>query len=445
MKSGTAITHAANAASTGELACVVRGDRLVPRVVVSHPGRQHAQQVVLAAQQAGMLQRFVTSYYWGNHDPIARLSRRLSAKRTIEVRYLRRRWNPEIDRSFVTTFPSYHLVARLATPMIQAVTRGHAPDINHWADVLFDHWASDWLRSQPMPTIVHGFEGSALLVLRRARERGAKAVLDVPSAHEYLISERNRARKQHGLGRQRHPSLRVAEERRQADLLLAPSEYVAQCLIEHDVAANRIALVPYGVDVERFSPSKRPVNDCRFRVLFVGQVSVSKGIPDLLQAWKRLSIADAELLIAGGIDSDVRKFLHRAPTNVRCLGNLPFPTVHALYQSSDVFVLPSLAEGSALVTYEAMAVGLPVIVTRNTGSIARDGIDGYVIPIRDPDAIAESLDHLYHHPNLRVQMGAAGRQRIIEKYTWKHYRRRLAAAYAALASGQSVQDAVDRI
>jgi glycosyltransferase involved in cell wall biosynthesis len=166
----------------------------------------------------------------------------------------------------------------------------------------------------------------------------------------------------------------------------------------------------------------------------------------LLEAWKRLQLIDAELVIAGGIDAEIdRQFRREVPANVRWLHHVPSAAVHRLYQSSDVFVLPSLSEGSALVIYEAMASGLPVIVTPNSGSVARDGVDGYVVPSRNVSAIAERLEWLHGHPDLRIQMGAAARHLILEKYTWQHYRRRLAAAYAALAAGQPVQDAVDGI
>src|SRR5438876_9436740 len=95
----------------------VGGDPPPTRVIVLHPGRQHAQEVVLAAQHAAILQRFVTSYYWGDNDPVAGFVRRLTGSRSLEVRYLRRRWNPEIHSSLVTSFPHYHLAARLASPI----------------------------------------------------------------------------------------------------------------------------------------------------------------------------------------------------------------------------------------------------------------------------------------------------------------------------------------
>jgi glycosyltransferase involved in cell wall biosynthesis len=118
--------------------------------------------------------------------------------------------------------------------------------------------------------------------------------------------------------------------------------------------------------------------------------------------------------------------------------------VDQLYLSADVFALPSLSEGSALVVYEAMAAGLPVVVTPNCGAVARDGLDGYVVPIRDPEAIGERLLFLFNHPEVRSQQGASARQWILERYTWQHYRRRVVAAYYALMHDRPIQEAVDR-
>jgi glycosyltransferase involved in cell wall biosynthesis len=415
------------------------------QVIIQHPGKQHVYQTVLAAQDAGMLQQFLTTFFWGKRDIVERVAHRISGTRSFEVRYLRRRWHSEIDAGLVTTFPYWHVVAKPAATAVGVVARGHGPDLSHWADVLFDRWASRWLRRQATPTIVHCFEGAALHSLRTSRSLGCQTVLDVPSAHEYLIQQYN-IEGTHGRKLlPRRSWLRIAAERREADILLAPSPHVAQCLIENGIARDRIAVLPYGVDVDRFSGrEKEHVPDQLFRVLYVGRASLGKGLRYLLQAWKSLNLPDAELTIAGGIDPSVRRLAHGSPPSVRWLGNVPFSSVHRLYKSSDAFVFPSLAEGSALVTYEAMASELPLVVTASAGSIVRDGIDGYVVPIRDPAAIAEKLEFLARHPTVRADLGRAARRRIIEGYSWQHYRRRLAAAYAALSAGKAVQPAIDQ-
>jgi glycosyltransferase involved in cell wall biosynthesis len=104
-----------------------------------------------------------------------------------------------------------------------------------------------------------------------------------------------------------------------------------------------------------------------------------------------------------------------------------------VYRSADVFAFPSLAEGSALVTYEALASGLPVVTTANAGSVVRDGIEGFIIGAGDAGALAQRLDELHRDPCLREAMGRAARERAAA-YTWERYGRAFAQALAALAT-----------
>jgi glycosyltransferase involved in cell wall biosynthesis len=415
-------------------------ESLIPRVVVVHPGRQHVYETVMAAQDAGMLERFVTGFY--RKDFV--VARPLQALFPRVERTLRRRWHPEIDSGRVTILPAFHLISRIATPLARSMAHSPMSSLDRWAEVNFDRFVAHWLQRHQQATILHAFEGVAYHVFRVARKLGIFTVLDVPSAYESYLKEVNQERRRHGLTITHFPSHHMAVERSRADVLLAPSEYVERCLLEQGVPSNRIALIRYGADPERFSPPTKTSNRT-FRALFVGRVDFRKGAEYLLSAWKKAALTDSELVIAGGIGEESRGLLRDLPKNVRLINNVPFPAIRELYQASDVFILPSLAEGSALVVYEAMAAGLPVIVTPNCGAVARDGVDGYLVEARDSDAIADRLLHLAARPELRAQMGASGRRLIVEKYTWRHYRRRLAAAYQAIADGRPVQQAVDTV
>jgi glycosyltransferase involved in cell wall biosynthesis len=98
--------------------------------------------------------------------------------------------------------------------------------------------------------------------------------------------------------------------------------------------------------------------------------------------------------------------------------------MHRIFESADAFVFPSLHEGSALATYEALASGLPVITTENAGSVVRDGVEGFVVPIRDVAALKEKILTLYQDAELRREMGVRARERA-EQFTWEEYRARL--------------------
>ena len=385
-------------------------------VLVSHPVHQHAYETAVAAQEAGSLRWFVTGIYdTGRGLTAPGLRTRLPAGLRDRVeRELRRRRHPELDPARVRTIPVSLL---LATGYRRAV--GRTPylwrlDLDPWAYRCFDRELGRQLARLPRVRVVHAFEGAALATFQAARRAGMRTVLDVPSAHErYMAVE----------GRPLQP--RIAQERQLADVLLAPSDYVVSCLTEAGIDASRIVKIPYGVDQATFRRDASPRVDRMFRVVFVGRIGRRKGVEYLLEAWRRLALPQAELLLVGEADEQGRWLLERYAGIYRHLGPRPRYEVHRFLQQSDVFVLPSLSEGSALVTYEAMASELPIITTPNSGSVARDGVDGFLVPAGDADAIGERLALLHAQPALRQAMGARGRQLIEQAYTWRHYRVRI--------------------
>ena len=363
------------------------------RAVVAHPTHQHAYQTAAAAQRADALERFVTGIY----------------------RRGTRRWHPGIDPARVTSLPAHDVASAIA-----ARTIGSRVDHLGWMMRGFDAAAARRIARWPSE-VVHAFEGAALSTLEAARNQGRLAVLDVPSAHERFAE----VAALEGDAVTRFPTERVRAERELADLLLAPSEFVKSCLVENGAAEERIAIVPYGADPVAYVPA-RPDAD-GFHVAFVGEIGYRKGVVHLLDAWRRLRLPGARLTLAGRLAAP--SLVRRLPDGARWVGALSRERVGRLMSGSHAFAFPSLAEGSALVTYEAMAAGLPSVVTPESGSRVRDGADGFVVPRRDPTALAERLEALAADPGLRARMGASARERIQQGFTWEHYRRRLVGAW----------------
>src|SRR5439155_6651197 len=188
---------------------------------------------------------------------------------------------------------------------------------------------------------------------RSARRLGITTVLDVTSAQEYWhAATGNRSR--------RITLSRIRAERELADLVLVPSDYVMRCLLENGVSAERIMKIPYGVDHRRFSPVRWPRTETRpFRVLYVGTIAHHKGVRYLLEAWQRLKLRDAELVLIGQPDRGGRELLREFRGTYDWRGSVPKYAVDHYFKNGDVLVLPSLSDSWGLVVTEAMSCGLP--------------------------------------------------------------------------------------
>ena len=298
--------------------------------------------------------------------------------------------------------------------------------------LLFDAWASRLLEPADL---FHVWGNHGLRSLRRARAMGMVTVVERASSHPlyqaHLLQEeyaRWRLKFRIPLASLR----RALAEMEVADYVLIPSDFVRHTFVEQGFPQERLLQVPFGVDTARF----RPVNGQSphpFRVLFVGQVGIRKGVPYLLEAWQRLGWKNAELWVVGRPSAEFPPTLarYRDLPGLHLIGYVADPV--AVYRQADVFAFPTIEEGSALVTYEALACGLPVVTTPNAGSVVRDGVEGFIVPIRDAEALAAALERLRADERLRREMGRAARARA-EEFTWERYGDRLAQTYETVNS-----------
>jgi len=277
--------------------------------------------------------------------------------------------------------------------------------------------------------LFHGWTGCCRSALQRCLALGITSLLEVPGPHRRSFN---------ALLAQEHAELGIeipeekswlerrleqnedyyAAEYASATRILLQSEYCRQTFIDQGLPQEKLMVVENGVDIDRYAVPDRRQNET-FRVVFVGQLCLRKGVRYLLEAWSRLRLKNAELLLIGHLHEElgelVNGYLERCP-DIRLTGQVN--NVKELLQQASLFVLPSLVEGSAKVVYEAMASGLPVVVTPNSGSVAIDGEHGRIVPARSAEALAEVLQQLYERPEERLEMGLAARRRV-ETFTWE--------------------------
>ena len=171
-------------------------------------------------------------------------------------------------------------------------------------------------------------------------------------------------------------------------------------------------------DVRPAAPGEASRGDaCTF--LFAGGITQRKGIKYLLEAWRRVRRPGWRLQLLGALPRDPGPLVPYLD-EVEPLGRIGHAEMPARMAAADVFVFPSLFEGSAVVTYEALACGLPSVVTPGAGSVVRDGVDGFVVPPADVEALAERMERLGADPALRESMAVAARLRA-EAFDWPRY------------------------
>ncbi|MDP3052552.1 MAG: glycosyltransferase family 4 protein [bacterium] len=298
---------------------------------------------------------------------------------------------------------------------------------------IFDKLAS---RSLKKSDIVIGISSTFLHTLRKAKQMGAITVTERGSSH--IIYQNDLLKEEYekfGIKMRTfllpHPEVikKELKEYEEADYISVPSSYAKRTFLEKGVPENKIIQVPYGVDLSAFR--QVPKNDNIFRVVFVGGISLRKGVHYLLQAFSELNLPKSELTLIGSINDEIKPFFKKYEGKFKWLGHMPQKELYKYYSQGSVFVIASIEEGLALVQPQAMACGLPVICTVNTGGedIIRNGIDGFVIPIRDVEALKEKIYYLYNNPEICRKMGESAKQRVKSGFTWDDYGNKMISAY----------------
>ena len=298
---------------------------------------------------------------------------------------------------------------------------------------IFDRLASTRLVAAD---IFAGGSSFSLHTLRKAKKMGAITIIEHGSSH---IAYQNRILKEEyerfgvKIGPFQLPDPRIIEKELQeyaeADYVAIPSLFNRRTFLDEGVPSNKIIQVPYGVDLSLFRQVKK--NDDVFRVIFAGGLGLRKGTHYLLQAFAELNLPNSELLLIGAITEEIKPFLKKYEGKYKHITYQPMKELYAFYSQGSVFVMPSIEEGLALVQPQAMACGLPIIATTNTGAedIVRDGLDGFIIPIRDVPALKEKILYMYEHPEERKRMSASAKEHVSSGFTWDDYGNKMIAEY----------------
>lgn len=386
-------------------------------ILLSHPtGNANVRQAALAFQEAGSLGEFWTCLSW---DPDAVINRVLPQRLRGQ---LARRSFPASVRPFVRTAPAREMARLLVgQPGIDTVLRG------------LDKKVAARLRHVENCDLVYAYEDGALETFRAAHDLGIRPVYDLPIGYWRIaqqIYEEEREREPEwaatltGIRDSPEKLARKEEEAKLADRIVVASSFTRQTLAAAGFHA-KVEVIPYGAPP--VTQNEIVAGAGNLRVLFVGALGQRKGLSYLLHAMDLLG-SGFELTLLGRKTISHCRVLEAAVARHRWIPSLPHHEVLRLMQQHDVLVLPSLFEGFGLVILEAMAQGLPVITTPHTAGpdLITEGVDGFIVPIRSAEAIAEKLEQLMRNRERLPEMKLAARRRA-QRQRWEDYRARLVA------------------
>jgi glycosyltransferase involved in cell wall biosynthesis len=384
------------------------------KVRVAQMGARERYTMARALHQHRMLELFCTDFwnYWG--PGVKRLAALCHSKILDKVAH---NFHPDLPRGKVCAFNSLGIRARLAYRMAQ---RKSNDEINR----KFIYYGQAFCRAvNSLPAMEHnvflGYSTASLESLQHEKRLGNLAIVNQlePGRLEHtLIAEERRRWPGWEISDVPVPEeyyQRLEEEWRTADIVIVNSKFSQSSLLAQGVQPEKIRVIPLPLPEDEVLPGKR-TRQCAgglLRVLWLSSVCLRKGIPYLFEAARLLIKEPVRFTVVGRIGI-TQKALETAPGNVEFLGPVPYTQVNEVFAGADVFLLPTISEGFARVQLEAMANGLPVITTPNCGEVVSHGHDGFIVPIRDPEAIAGAVQEFLKEPQLVQFMSNNARNKL---------------------------------
>jgi glycosyltransferase involved in cell wall biosynthesis len=275
-----------------------------------------------------------------------------------------------------------------------------------------------------------GFAGVSLDAIKAAKEKGMITILERGSSHRYYQQNimKNEFKKLNihtkiDFSESEEVYVREMQEYELVDYISIPSSFVKRTFVEQGFDENKLIVNPYGVDLVEFR--QIPKNDNVFRIIFAGGGNIRKGYHYLLQAFYELDLPNCELWHLGALSPEMMPFLDKYKhKNWILKGHISQSELYKYYSQGSVFILPSLEDGFGMVIFQAMSCGLPVILSENTGgydAISQDGEEGFVIPVKNVEAIKDKILYMYNNPDLAKSMGDKAKMKVANGFTWNDY------------------------
>ena len=354
-------------------------------------------------------------------------------------------------KKLITSYPKYYVKNKFNIPnnkietiffkeLLQRSFLGKIFNINHFLNNYFDKKARNIIDIENLDILI-GWSGFSYQTFLKARGHRCIKILERGSTH---IEFQNEILKEEYSIHKLKPNVIsndvIEKEKKEydlADYIMVPSDFVKQTFLEKGFKDEKIIKNPYGVNLHEFtSDNFLKKRDNFFRIIYTGTVSIRKGILYLLEVFQSLDLENSELLIVGNIEKEILEKIKKYKSNKKIVfkNAVKQSELRKFYNISDIFVTCSIEEGLSMVQLQAMACGLPVICTINSGGqeIIDDNIDGYVLPIRDTSSLKEKILHLYNNKIFCNEMGKNAQKKAIKKFSWEIYGQKAISIYQDL-------------
>ena len=367
--------------------------------MVSCSTKLHAFNLAEQLQKHGLLDKLYTTYAY--------------QKNVLARKFIRRMDLEKIDKD------------KIETNLPAGLMHKWYPD-KYLTNAWFEEWVEKQIRNSKAKVFI-GWSGMSLKAIRQARKRGMITIVERGSSH--IQYQHNILKEEYaGFGLNKGVDTRVIEkelgEYEAADYISVPSGFVKRTFEQYGVSADKLLVNAYGVS-SYFKPMPQEKKD-KFRIVYLGTLSIRKGLKYLFQALKELPIPTDkfEVHFIGQVEPELNSLISEMEmNNWQFLGHRNHYELSKLISSADVAVHPSIEEGMSMVILQLLSCGVPVIATTNTGGedIIQDNKTGFIIPIRSTEAIAEKIVFLYNNPVQLQEMKAAAAETSANHFTWDKY------------------------
>lgn len=403
------------------------------KVIVAHPGKQHSFQTAIAMEKEGLLKYYITSVYNKKGSFTRFLEEHVKGDLKKKLQNRRCGLLPDDKVKQINEMFVVFTLFLNRFPLVQYI----AENWNYFVESLFYKRLMSFVKKENPDALII-YNGSSKKHLTAICKKDIIKFMDMSIAkREYIHDILQKEIDETGLTEIKRMHMSYWDSKmirsdiescNMVDYFLVPSNFVQESLVKNGIPMNKIIKVPYGVDISKFTYIPRKKESDILKLIYVGNISYRKGSHRLLEVVSQLE--GVELYLAGTFDEKSSLYCnYKGFAHIHFLGFVTRDRLNELYNNCDIFVLPSLCEGMAMVGLEAMATGLPLVCTFNTGvnDVVENGVNGFVYHADNNAELREKIVWFKNNQEKIPEMAKKARETSIN-YSWEIYHRNVAEA-----------------